>query len=69
MNKKLAFLLPFRCIIFVLIFIICSLVTGKSLDEISNIWSIAATAVNIVTILLLVLLTRKIGGYAKLINY
>ena len=69
MNKKLAFLLPFRCIIFVLIFIIGSLVTGKSLDEISNIWSIAATAVNIVTILLLVLLTRKIGGYAKLINY
>ena len=69
MNKKLAFLLPFRCIIFVLIFIIGSLVTGKSLDEISNIWSIAATAVNIVTILLLVLLTRKNGGYAKLINY
>ena len=69
MNKKLSFLLPFRCIIFVLIFIIASLVTGKSLDEISNIWSIAATAVNAVTILLLVLLTRKNGGYAKLINY
>ena len=68
-NKKLPFLLPFRCIIFVLIFIIASLVTGKSLDEISNIWSIAATAVNVVTILLLVLLTRKNGGYAKLINY
>lgn len=68
-NKKLPFLLPFRCIIFVLIFIIGSLVTGKSLDEISNIWSIAATAVNVVTILLLVLLTRKNGGYAKLINY
>ena len=69
MNKKLSFLLPFRCIIFVLIFIIGSLVTGKSLDEISNIWSIAASAVNVVMILLLVLLTRKNGGYAKLINY
>lgn len=68
-NKKLPFLLPFRCIIFVLIFIIGTLVTGKSLDEISNIWSIAASGVNVVTILLLVLLTRKNGGYAKLINY
>lgn len=68
-NKKLPFLLPFRCIIFVLIFIIASLVTGKSLDEISNIWSIVASAVNVITILLLVLLTRKNGGYAKLINY
>lgn len=68
-NKKLPFLLPLRCIIFVLIFVIGSLVTGKELDEISNIWSIAASAVNIVTILLLVLLTKKNGGYAKLINY
>lgn len=68
-NKNLSFLLPFRCIIFVLIFIIGSLVTGKSLDEISSIWSIAATAVNIAMILLLILLTRKNGGYAKLINY
>lgn len=69
MNKQLTFLLPFRCIVFVLIFIIGSLVTGKELDEISNIWSIVASAVNIVTIVLLVLLTRKNGGYAKLINY
>lgn len=68
-NKKLPFLLPFRCTIFVLIFIIASLVTGKSPDEISNIWSITATAVNIVMILLLIFLTRKNGGYGKLINY
>ena len=69
MNKQLPYLLPFRCIVFVLIFIIGSLVTGKGLDEISNIWSIVASAVNIVTIVLLVLLTRKNGGYARLINY
>ncbi len=69
MNKKLPFLLPFRCVVFVLIFIIGSFITGKSLDEISNIWSIAASAVNIITILLLVLLTKKSGGYARLINY
>lgn len=69
MNKRLPFLLPFRCIIFVIIFIIGSLVTGKELENISSIWSVVASVVNIVTILLLILLTKKNGGYAKLINY
>lgn len=69
-NKKLYFLLPLRCIIFLLIFIIGAVITGKNLDEISNIWSVAATVVNVVTILLLVLISRKMGGnFAKLINY
>jgi len=69
MNKNLPYLLPFRCIVFVLIFIIGSIISGKELDEISNIWSVVASAVNIVTIVLLVLLTKKNGGYAKLISY
>lgn len=68
-TKNLPLLLPFRCIIFVFIFIFGSLITSKSLDEISNIWSIVASAVNIVTILLLVMVTKKNDGYAKLINY
>ena len=69
-NKKLYFLLPLRCIIFLLIFIIGAVITGKSLDEISNIWSVAATVVNVVTILLLVLISRKMGGnFKELINY
>lgn len=68
-NKYLPFLLPFRCLVFILIFIAGALLTGKGLDEISNIWSVAASAVNIVTILMLVLLTRKTGGYSKLISY
>ncbi len=69
-NKKLYFLLPLRCIIFLLIFIIGAVITGKSPDEISNIWSVAATVVNIVTILLLVLISRKMdGNFKELINY
>lgn len=40
--------------VFVLIFISGAFFSGKSLEEISNIWSIVASAVNIVTILLLV---------------
>lgn len=69
MNKRLPFLLPFRCVVFTLVFIIGSLIAGKELEDISNIWSVVASIVNIVTILLLILLTKKNGGYAKLINY
>ena len=60
-SKKsgIPFLLPFRSIVFCLIFVIGSAVTKKDLDQISNWWSIAATIVNIVTILLLILIARK----------
>ena len=68
-NKSLPFLLPIRCVIFTLIFLIASTITGKNLTEISSIWSIVASAVNIALILLLVLITRKNGGYKALINY
>lgn len=68
-NKYLPFLLPLRCIIFTLIFTLSSIITGKRLDEISNIWSITASIVNIFTIFLLVFITGKKGGYAGLINY
>lgn len=70
MNKKvLPYLLPFRCLVFILIFIISSIFSNKNLNDISNIWSIVASAVNIVTILILVFITKKNGGYSKLINY
>ena len=68
-NKHLPLLLPFRCVIFLLIFVMGTFITGKKLDEISNIWSIVASVVNIVTILLLIIVSKKSGGYAKLINY
>lgn len=69
-NRKLYFLLPLRCIIFLLIFMTGSAIMEKSLDEISHVWSVAASVVNIVTILLLVFIAMKSGGsYAKLINY
>lgn len=68
-TKFYPYLLPSRCLIFLLIFIIASFITEKNLDEISNIWSIVASVVNIAIILLLVFITRKNGGYKKLINY
>ncbi len=69
-TNKLSFLLPIRSLIFVLTFIIGSFITGHTLEEISNIWSIVASCVNIATILLLIFFAKKCGiSYATLINY
>lgn len=70
MNNKLKYLLPIRLIIFILIFVIGSLIVNKSVSDISNWWSIVATIVNIVTIIILVLVSKKMNiSYSKLINY
>ena len=68
--KKLKYLLPIRSMMFILIFTIGSLAINKNISDISNWWSIVATIVNITTILLLLLITKKINiNYSKLINY
>ena len=70
MDSKLKYLLPIRAIMFILIFIIGSYITKNELSDISNWWSIVATIVNIITILLLVFISKKMNiGYLKLINY
>ena len=61
--------MPIRSILFILVFLTVSAVTGKDLADISNIWSVAASVINILFVLSLVLITRKQGGYLKLINY
>ena len=68
-NEKLPLLLPIRCIIFPLVFVIAVVVTGRSVDELSSIWSVAATVVNIALVLFLVFVTRKNGGFRRMINY
>ena len=69
-NKYLPFLLPFRCIIFLLTFVTLAFVTDKKVNEISNYWSVTASLVNLVTILILVVIAKKQGSnYWKLINY
>ena len=66
-NSRLKYLLPIRSIMFILIFVIGSYITNKSLNSISNWWSVVATIVNIITIIILVLVTKN--NYKKLINY
>ena len=70
MKKILPFLLPVRSIIFILVFTIGAAITNNNLSDISNWWSVVATATNIVTIVIL-LLAARVGKmtYAGLINY
>ena len=69
-NKLLPYLLPFRCIIFLIFFISGAHITNNSVDNISNWWSIVASVVNIITITLLILISKKYkSNYFKLINY
>ena len=69
-NKNLAYLLPIRCIVFPLIFVVGAFITRKDMDDISNWWSIAASVVNILLILLLAVMTkRNNSSYWELINF
>lgn len=68
--SKLKYLLPIRLIMFILIFVIGSIVVNKNISDISNWWSIVATIVNVVTIITLLLVCKKMNiSYSKLINY
>ena len=71
MNRdKLPYLLPIRSVVFILIFVLGSLITGKELSAISNWWTIVATIVNIFTIILLIVVSKKYDmTYWELINY
>ena len=72
MNKTsyLKYFLPARCILFLLIFSAGALVTGREFSGISCWWSIVASAVNILTILFLVISAKKAGSsYRELIAY
>ena len=69
-NKSMVYLLPIRCVIFVLIFVIGAIVTKQELEDISNWWSIAASIVNIVVILIIHFSTKKNkSSFRELINY
>ena len=62
MEKKLYFLLPFRCVVFLLVFVLGTMMVDKQVEEISNWWSVVASVVNVITILLLVFVARKQGS-------
>ena len=70
MNRKiLPFLMPARSLVFIAVFVLISVIARKELQDISNTWSAAASAVNIITISALIFMTKNDGGLKKLINY
>ncbi len=72
MSKRniLPALLPIRIVLFFLTFFIGANITKQSLGDISFWWSIVASIVNILTVLILIYAAKKSGGtYWKLINY
>ena len=69
-RNKLAFFLPIRSVIFIIVFLFGSKIVEKELSDISNWWTIVATAVNLITIILLIFISKKNGmTYGELINY
>lgn len=68
-DKKLTLLMPLRSLLFAAVFAIMAVVTGKGLEDVTCTWSVVASIINILTVMVLVLITRKHGGYLKLINY
>lgn len=62
-------LLPVRSVVFILAFVLGALVTGKAVSDISNWWSIMASIINVLTIVMLVVIARRNGmTYKELIN-
>ena len=70
MSKKfLPVLMLLRSIIFIAVFIVISMIAGRSLSDISNTWSVVASVVNIITLASLIFITGSDGGLKKLLNY
>ena len=68
--NKLKYLLPIRSILFILIFVVGSIIVNKEVSDISNWWSIVATIVNVVTIIILVLVCKKMNiSYSNISIY
>ncbi len=71
MSRKLVYLLlPVRCIMFFLVFVIGAAVVGRDVSKISSWWSVIDTPMNILTVLLLAAAAKSRGQtYKELINY
>lgn len=69
-KKTIPFLLPIRCVLFLLSFVVLSAITHLSYNAISKWWTTIAVLCNIITIAILYSVIRKKGlSYKKLLNY
>lgn len=69
-KNSIPFLLPFRCIFFILAFVLLSAISKLSYNDISKWWTTIAIVCNVITISILFLYSHKKGiTYKKLLNY
>ena len=69
-KKRRPVLLPIRSLIFVLTFVAGAAILGKELQDISNWWSVVATVVNLLVLVLLICIAKRDGKtYMEMINY
>lgn len=69
-QNSIPFLLPVRCILFLAMFFIISMLSKLRYTDISKWWTLIAIVCNIITIIILYLFSRrKKIAYLKLVNY
>ncbi len=69
-SQKIWFILPLRCLLFVSAFLCCSIITRKHLNDITHWWSILASLLNIITIVVLwIICKRGNTTYREMIRY
>lgn len=69
-NKKIWFILPVRCLLFLTAFSFCSLITRRNLTELTHCWSMLASVINVITIgILWAICKHEKKTYRELIHY
>ena len=69
-NKKIWLVLPMRCLLFFTVFSICSLITRRNLTELTHWWSILASVINVITIVILWFICKsEKKTYRELLHY
>lgn len=69
-SQKVCLILPMRCLLFIAAFSFCSIISQRQLTEITHWWTIIASVVNIVTIVVLwSVCKRNDTTYREMIHY
>lgn len=69
-NQKIWFVLPIRCLLFITVFSFCSIITKRNLTEITHWWTILASVINIVTIVVLWIICKHDNTtFCEMIHY
>lgn len=69
-NQKIWMVLSMRCLLFIAAFSFCSIITQRNLTGITHWWTVIASGINIVTIVVLwVICKRNNTTYREMIHY